>query len=69
VPGGYGHRLFQFISDANDWFASEESCPSKEISEQAPEKAKQSVFPVTNILWNNLLIPFPPLIERNLILV
>jgi DnaK suppressor protein len=37
-------------SDANDWFTSKESNPSKEINELALEKAKQRIFILRNVL-------------------
>jgi DnaK suppressor protein len=39
-------------SDANDWFTTKESNPSKEINEQALNKAKQRVFALRNLLLN-----------------
>jgi DnaK suppressor protein len=37
-------------SDANDWFTSKESNPSKEINELALEKAKQRIVILQNVL-------------------
>ena len=37
-------------SDANDWFTSKESNPSKEINEMALEKAKQRIVILRNVL-------------------
>lgn len=37
-------------SDANDWFTSKESTPSKEINELALEKAKQKIVILRNVL-------------------
>jgi DnaK suppressor protein len=37
-------------SDANDWFTSKESNPSKEINELALEKAKQRIVMLRNVL-------------------
>jgi DnaK suppressor protein len=37
-------------SDANDWFTTKESNPSKEINEQALEKAKQRIIILHNVL-------------------
>jgi DnaK suppressor protein len=37
-------------SDANDWFTSKESNPSKEINEMALEKAKQRIVLLRNVL-------------------
>ena len=37
-------------SDANDWFTSKESNPSKEINEMALEKAKQRIVVLRNVL-------------------
>ena len=37
-------------SDANDWFTSKESNPSKEINELALEKAKQRIIILKNVL-------------------
>ena len=37
-------------SDANDWFTSKESNPSKEINELALEKAKQRIVILKNVL-------------------
>lgn len=37
-------------SDANDWFTSKESNPSKEINELALEKAKQRIVILNNVL-------------------
>jgi DnaK suppressor protein len=37
-------------SDANDWFTSKESNPSKEINEMALEKAKQKIIILHNVL-------------------
>jgi len=37
-------------SDANDWFTSKESNPSKEINELAFEKAKQRIVILRNVL-------------------
>jgi DnaK suppressor protein len=37
-------------SDANDWFTSKESNPSKEINELALEKAKQRIIIIRNVL-------------------
>ena len=37
-------------SDANDWFTSKESNPSKEINEMALEKAKQKVVILRNVM-------------------
>ena len=37
-------------SDANDWFTSKESNPSKEINELALEKAKQRVVILNDVL-------------------
>lgn len=37
-------------SDANDWFTSKESNPSKEINELALEKAKQRIVILRNVL-------------------
>jgi DnaK suppressor protein len=37
-------------SDANDWFTSKESNPSKEINELALEKAKQRMVILRNVL-------------------
>ena len=37
-------------SDANDWFTSKESNPSKEINEMALEKAKQKIVILRNVL-------------------
>ena len=37
-------------SDANDWFSSKESNPSKEINERALEKAKQKIATLRNVL-------------------
>ena len=37
-------------SDANDWFTSKESNPSKEINEMALEKAKQRIVILHNVL-------------------
>jgi DnaK suppressor protein len=57
-------------SDANDWFTSKESNPSKEINELAFEKAKQRIILLRNVLLRvdtpaygicikcNKLIPF-----------
>jgi DnaK suppressor protein len=39
-------------SDANDWFTTKESNPSKEINEQALNKAKQRVYALRNLLLN-----------------
>lgn len=37
-------------SDANDWFTSKESNPSKEINEMALEKGKQRIVALRNVL-------------------
>jgi len=37
-------------SDANDWFTSKESNPSKEINEMALEKAKKRIVMLRNVL-------------------
>jgi DnaK suppressor protein len=37
-------------SDANDWFTSKESNPSKEINELALEKAKRRIVMLRNVL-------------------
>ena len=37
-------------SDANDWFTSKESNPSKEINELAFEKARQRIVILRNVL-------------------
>ena len=37
-------------SDANDWFTSKESNPSKEINEMALEKAKKRILLLRNVL-------------------
>jgi DnaK suppressor protein len=37
-------------SDANDWFTTKESNPSKEINELALEKAKQRIVILRNVL-------------------
>jgi DnaK suppressor protein len=37
-------------SDANDWFTSKESNPSKEINEMALEKANQRIVLLRNVL-------------------
>jgi DnaK suppressor protein len=37
-------------SDANDWFTTKESNPSKEINELALEKAKQRIFILRDVL-------------------
>jgi DnaK suppressor protein len=37
-------------SDANDWFSSKESNPSKEINELALEKAKQRIVILRDVL-------------------
>jgi len=37
-------------SDANDWFTSKESNPSKEINELALDKAQQSIVILNNVL-------------------
>ena len=37
-------------SDANDWFTSKESNPSKEINELALEKARQRIVMLRNVL-------------------
>lgn len=37
-------------SDANDWFSSKESNPSKEINELALEKARQRIVILRNVL-------------------
>jgi DnaK suppressor protein len=37
-------------SDANDWFSSKESNPSKEINELALEKARQRIVLLSNVL-------------------
>lgn len=37
-------------SDANDWFTSKESNPSKEINELALVKARQRIMVLTNLL-------------------
>jgi DnaK suppressor protein len=37
-------------SDANDWFTSKESNPSKEINELALEKARQRIVLLSNVL-------------------
>lgn len=37
-------------SDANDWFTSKESNPSREINEMALEKARQRIFILRNVL-------------------
>jgi len=37
-------------SDANDWFTSKESNPSKEINEMALEKAKQKIVILRKLL-------------------
>jgi len=37
-------------SDANDWFTSKESNPSKEINELALEKAKKRIVILRNVL-------------------
>lgn len=47
--------LFELInaevqSDANDWFTSKESNPSKEINELALEKARQRIVMLRNVL-------------------
>jgi DnaK suppressor protein len=37
-------------SDANDWFTTKESNPSKEINEMALEKARQKIVVLRNVL-------------------
>jgi DnaK suppressor protein len=49
------HTLSELIhgeiqSDANDWFTSKESNPSKEINELALEKAKHKIVTLRNVL-------------------
>jgi DnaK suppressor protein len=39
-------------SDANDWFTTKESNPSKEINELALNKAMQRVFALRNLLFS-----------------
>jgi DnaK suppressor protein len=37
-------------SDANDWFSSKESNPSKEINDMAFEKTRQKIITLRNVL-------------------